>query len=78
MDWRDAALCRNLDPELFFPVSEIGPGAVQTARAKEICRDCPVRVACLRFALDSGQDYGIYGGYSAAERRALRSRRPAA
>lgn len=80
-DWRQRAACRDLDPELFFPVSEIGPGAHQADRAKSVCAGCPVRTACLEYALDNGLDHGIFGGTTETERRALRragTARPAA
>jgi WhiB family transcriptional regulator, redox-sensing transcriptional regulator len=81
-DWRLAAACRHADPELFFPVGTTGPSASQIAQAKEVCRTCPVRTACLGWALQSGIDYGIWGGTTETERRALRmatagQRRPA-
>ncbi|MCF6425823.1 WhiB family transcriptional regulator [Amycolatopsis tucumanensis] len=78
MDWRTRAACRDEDPELFFPVSEMGPGARQVARAKAVCASCPVRAECLAYALDSGLDNGIFGGTTEQERRSLiRSRRRA-
>lgn len=69
MDWRHRAVCRDEDPELFFPASEIGPGAVQVAEAKAVCRRCPVSAECLSWAVESGQDYGLWGGMTPAERR---------
>ncbi|AIJ25199.1 MULTISPECIES: WhiB family transcriptional regulator [Amycolatopsis] len=78
IDWRTRAACRDEDPELFFPVSEMGPGARQVARAKAVCASCPVRAECLAYALDSGLDNGIFGGTTEQERRSLiRSRRRA-
>jgi WhiB family transcriptional regulator, redox-sensing transcriptional regulator len=80
-DWRQRAACRDQDPELFFPVSEIGPGAHQTDQAKAVCGRCPVRTACLEYALDNGLDHGIFGGTTETERRTLRrarTTRPAA
>jgi WhiB family redox-sensing transcriptional regulator len=71
-DWRHRAACRDQDPELFFPVSDIGPGARQAERAKAVCARCPVRAQCLEYALDNGLDHGIYGGTSESERRMLR------
>lgn len=70
-DWRHRAACRDEDPELFFPVSDMGPGAQQTARAKAVCARCPVRAQCLAYALDNGLDYGIFGGATERERRDL-------
>jgi WhiB family transcriptional regulator, redox-sensing transcriptional regulator len=37
-----------------------------------MCRDCPVRVLCLDWALEHGVDFGIWGGLTEDERRALR------
>jgi WhiB family redox-sensing transcriptional regulator len=74
MDWRDDALCRSEDPELFFPVGS-GPAAQATAaRAKAVCRRCPVAEPCLDWALATGQDAGVWGGLDEDERRRLRRR----
>ncbi|TNC24637.1 WhiB family transcriptional regulator [Amycolatopsis alkalitolerans] len=70
-DWQERAACRDEDPELFFPVSEMGPGARQVARAKAVCARCPVRAECLEYALDTGLDHGIFGGMTDTERRKL-------
>lgn len=69
MDWRHRAVCRDEDPELFFPTSEVGPGSATVAAAKAVCRRCPVTEACLAWAMDSGQDHGIWGGRTPGERR---------
>jgi WhiB family redox-sensing transcriptional regulator len=75
-DWRHRAACRDKDPELFFPISDMGPGARQAAEAKAVCARCPVREQCLRYALDNGLDHGVFGGTTELERRKLtRSRR---
>ena len=71
-DWQQRAACRDEDPELFFPVSEIGPAARQAAEAKAVCARCPVRERCLEYAVDNGLDHGIFGGTTEAERRELR------
>ncbi|HYS32389.1 MAG TPA: WhiB family transcriptional regulator, partial [Streptosporangiaceae bacterium] len=42
--------------------------------AKQVCARCKVAEACLRWALDSGQDSGVWGGLSEDERRALKRR----
>ncbi|WP_236789095.1 WhiB family transcriptional regulator [Amycolatopsis sp. GM8] len=70
-DWQEQAACRDEDPELFFPVSQMGPGARQVAQAKAVCARCPVRAECLQYALDAGLDHGIFGGTTDTERRKL-------
>jgi WhiB family redox-sensing transcriptional regulator len=74
MDWRDRAACRDEDPELFFPVGTSGPALLQIAEAKAVCRRCPVSSECLKWALASGQDAGVWGCMSEDERRALKRR----
>ncbi|MEJ3652506.1 WhiB family transcriptional regulator [Actinomycetes bacterium KLBMP 9759] len=69
MDWRHRASCRIENPELFFPVGTSGPALLQIAEAKTVCRRCTVTSECLTWALDSGQDAGIWGGLSEDERR---------
>ena len=51
MDWRHRALCRDEDPELFFPIGTTGPALVQIEQAKGVCRRCPVIESCLDWAL---------------------------
>jgi WhiB family redox-sensing transcriptional regulator len=74
MDWRHDALCRDEDPELFFPIGANGPAERQIAEAKAVCRRCGVTEDCLSWALESGQDAGVWGGLSEDERRAMRRR----
>jgi len=74
MDWRYRAECLSEDPELFFPVGISGPAQLQVDEAKAVCRRCPVRAECLRWALDSNQDAGVWGGASEGERRAMKRR----
>lgn len=77
-DWRENAACRDADPELFFPVSDMGPGARQVAEAKAVCARCPVRAQCLDYALDAALDHGVFGGTTERERRELVRRQPVA
>ncbi|MEU3991881.1 WhiB family transcriptional regulator [Streptomyces platensis] len=74
MDWRHDAVCREADPELFFPVGNTGPALLQIEEAKAVCRRCPVMGQCLQWALESRQDTGVWGGMSEEERRAMRRR----
>ncbi|MFC4565134.1 WhiB family transcriptional regulator [Nocardiopsis mangrovi] len=64
------ALCRGVDPDALFV-----QGAAQN-RAKMICRGCPVRTECLAEALDERIEFGVWGGMTERERRALLRRRP--
>ena len=76
--WRDHALCRDTDPDLFFPVGTTGQALVSIDHAKGVCGECTVAQSCLDFALDTNQDSGIWGGLSEEERRAIRRARAAA
>ena len=71
-DWRDLALCRDTDPDLFFPVGTTGPAIEQIENAKKVCMTCESRQPCLEFALTTNQDSGIWGGTSEEERRKIR------
>lgn len=71
MDWTLAA-CQTHDPELFFPVGDSGPAAEQITAAKFVCAGCPIQARCLVWALDTGQEFGVWGGASEDERRAMR------
>lgn len=76
MDWREIALCRYEDPDLFFPIGILdrGPALLQTDEAKAVCRRCPVTRRCLDWALETGPVEGVWGATTEAERRALRRR----
>jgi WhiB family redox-sensing transcriptional regulator len=70
--WRLHAACADEDIELFFPVGTGGPALAQIAAAKDTCARCPVREACLRYALTTGQGRGIWGGLTEGERCGMR------
>jgi len=72
VNWRQAAACRDADPDLFFPVSAAGPALRQIDEAKRICRACPVQAQCLTWALDHRVGFGVWGGATEDERRAIR------
>jgi WhiB family redox-sensing transcriptional regulator len=69
-DWRDAALCQQFDADMWFPEKGVSP-----APAKLLCGRCEVRAECLELALDANEQFGVWGGLSAMERRSLRRRR---
>lgn len=70
--WRDKAACRHTDADLFFPVGSTGGAIEQIQAAKVVCRSCPVQDDCLRFALETNQETGIWGGKDETERHGLR------
>ena len=69
-DWTSRAACKETDPDELFV-----QGAAQN-RAKLICRGCAVRTECLADALDNRIEFGVWGGMTERERRALLRRRP--
>ncbi|WP_419933202.1 WhiB family transcriptional regulator [Candidatus Poriferisodalis sp.] len=71
--WRERAACKDVDTNIFF----IGPGkSPDTALA--VCNRCEVKDECLQFALDNEEDFGIWGGLCADQRKKLRQARTAA
>ncbi|MFG2356847.1 WhiB family transcriptional regulator [Streptomyces sp. NPDC048521] len=70
-DWQARSACGGEDPELFFPIGETGPSLLQIEEAKAVCRRCPVVEPCRRWAMESRETHGIWGGTSEADRRLL-------
>jgi WhiB family redox-sensing transcriptional regulator len=75
--WQNHALCGDdaYDPEMWFPVGEGTAAQQQADDAKAVCYRCPVVDVCLRWALDSRQDAGVWGGLTERERRRLHRRK---
>ena len=69
-DWATKALCNQARPDELFV-----RGAAQN-RAKQLCAGCPVRTECLAEALDNQIEWGVWGGMTERERRALLRKRP--
>lgn len=63
-EWFVKAACLGMEPKNFFP--DCGPLA---ARAKRACMTCPVIEECREYGMD--EEYGIWGGLTATERRSL-------
>lgn len=66
-DWRDEGLCAQTDPDAFYPDKGQSP-----KQAKKVCAGCPVQALCLAYALTHDERYGIWGGLSERERRAMK------
>ena len=71
-NWAPSAACRQASPDQLFV-----RGAEQN-KAKQLCAGCPVRTECLAEALDNQIEWGVWGGMTERERRALLRRRPTA
>ncbi|MGH3960349.1 WhiB family transcriptional regulator [Mycobacterium sp.] len=68
--WVSEALCRSVDPDQLFVT-----GAAQR-KAAVICRHCPVVLECRADALDNRVEFGVWGGMTERQRRALLKQRP--
>jgi WhiB family redox-sensing transcriptional regulator len=72
--WRERGRCKGADPDAFYPEDDEDP----CDEAKAICSICPVRETCLEHAITTREKIGVWGGYTARERRRLiRQRRRA-
>lgn len=71
-EWAKQAACAQTsgDPDGLF----VRGREQRVARA--ICAHCPVQAMCLADALDGRIEYGVWGGMTERERRALLARRP--
>jgi WhiB family transcriptional regulator, redox-sensing transcriptional regulator len=69
MEWQLSGACREMDSWIFFPEGRTNEGDVRWA--KRICRDCPVRAECQEWALSRHEEYGVWGGLSDKERKAI-------
>jgi WhiB family redox-sensing transcriptional regulator len=69
-EWATQGACRKAEPDALFV-----RGAAQQA-AKKVCMGCPVIAQCLAYSLDNQTEFGVWGGMTERERRALLKRRP--
>lgn len=64
--WATFAACRDADGMVFFPQTRS-----ETEAALAVCATCPVRDECLEHALDTNERFGVWGGTTEKQRRAL-------
>ncbi|MDV3222048.1 WhiB family transcriptional regulator [Intrasporangium sp.] len=69
-EWASQAACTGKDPDALFV-----RGKAQH-EAKAVCKTCPVLAQCLAEALDNRTEFGVWGGMTERERRALLRKRP--
>ena len=69
-DWQRNGACRGRDSAQFFhPDGERGASRLRREMAaKAVCRACPVRAECAAHALSAREPYGVWGGFTEAER----------
>ena len=69
-DWQRNGACRGRDSAQFFhPDGERGASRLRREiAAKAVCRSCPVRAECAAHALAAREPYGVWGGFTEAER----------
>jgi WhiB family redox-sensing transcriptional regulator len=65
--WYEWAACRGLERDWFF-----GKDGAALAKGRKVCATCPVRAACLAYALANNERHGTWGGMSERERRRMR------
>ncbi|MBO4236839.1 transcription factor WhiB [Pseudonocardia alni] len=76
MGWRAGAVCRDVDPELFFPTPTNGAALAAAERqALAVCALCPVLADCRSWAI-AEQPHGVAGGLTEDERRRARRATP--
>ncbi|MBK8868442.1 MAG: WhiB family transcriptional regulator [Dermatophilaceae bacterium] len=69
-EWAGLGLCVTRHPDALFVT-----GAAQR-EAKLVCQRCPVIAECLADALDHQTEFGVWGGMTERERRALLRQHP--
>ena len=70
--WKTEARCLGSDPDMWFATD--GDGSL-VAKAKQVCRSCPVLRECREYAVSNGIRYGVWGGLAERELRAAVSQR---
>lgn len=71
-EWRKLSACSGTTTDTFFPTKDNHSAcSFQIAMSRLTCAVCPVRRECLIFALENTEQFGIWGGVVARERRKL-------
>jgi len=75
--WMDAAACLDHSVDLWYGSDHERAEAreIRVEEARAICTGCPVREECLETAIDNREPFGVWGGHTTSERRALARRR---
>lgn len=73
--WQTRAACKDIHIEIFYPPlvdsytgKKCNPNSEDYDTAREICAICTVREDCLAYALETRQEYGMWGGTTPRDR----------
>lgn len=69
----DNTPCSNA-PDLFFPDPDDAIGMKAIMSAKKMCQECPLINLCAEYGIEANEEFGIWGGFTASERRSIRYR----
>lgn len=75
--WMDQGSCRDHPQEMFYGSEDRANKARhhpnltvdEVAKARRVCNSCPVQMECLDFAIRNREEFGIWGGSTAGQRR---------
>jgi hypothetical protein len=76
-NWHEDAACRDHPQETFYGDEDRSHKARhhpsltvdEVARARRICNACPVQMNCLEFSIVNREEFGIWGGSTAGQRK---------
>ena len=58
--WQGQGVCATSDPDLFIPPDQAGIGVHTSRTAKKICANCPVKVPCEAYGLETREKHGVW------------------
>jgi WhiB family redox-sensing transcriptional regulator len=74
-EWRLLARCKGESADTFYPPDKERPSARRRRElhAKQICLGCPVLEPCRRYALETAEPHGVWGGTTPRDRAKARN-----
>lgn len=69
--------CSNY-PDAYFSAEETKAYPIKIDDLKALCMGCPAVVACAKYAIVADEEWGIWGGLTPNDRRAIKRRLPLA
>lgn len=75
-EWQAEALCKAKSNSIWFPPESADrKKKIDDAKAKSICKQCPVQQPCLEYAVANREYWGVWGGTTFEERKHLMNKR---